>query len=92
MLRLCEDCMYRKMCGNNKTNASKCLYYIPSEAMKQYLQGFVDGFACGEQGDIAKYNDACERLEAMKQADKEIEKRHTKMPPLPNEYKGEWIC
>lgn len=86
MLRVCEDCTFRQMCGNNKTDASKCLHYIPSESMKQYLRGYVDGFAHGEQGDIAKYNDACERLETMRQANKEIEKRHTEMPPLPNEY------
>jgi len=89
VLKLCEDCMYRQMCGNDKTDASKCLYYIPSKSMKRYLQGYVDGFACGEQGDIAKYNDACERLEAMEQADKKLEeslKRNTQMPPLPNEY------
>lgn len=94
MLKVCEDCMYRKTCGNNKTDASKCLFYIPSESMKRYLQGYVDGFACGEQGDIAKYNDACERLEAIEQANKEIKKKiekwsaewNTEMSPLPNEY------
>ena len=86
MLKVCEDCMYRKMCGINKTDASKCLYYIPCVSMEQYLRGYVDGFACGEQGDIAKYNDACERHEAIEQVNKEIDKRNTEMSPLPNEY------
>ena len=74
MLELCRDCIYRKVCGNNKTDVSKCPNYSPSLSTMRYLQGYVDGFACGEQGDIAKYTDACERLEAMMQANKEIEK------------------
>lgn len=91
MIKICEDCICYAFCGYNvrEKNATGCTYYIPSNSTRKYLQGYVDGFACGEQGDIAKYNDACERLEAMKQADKEIEKRNTEMPPLPNEYKGE---